>query len=439
MTGRILAAFLGVLMLVLAAIVVPLGLAVTKQQADDFRAEAHSAARAIGAVAEERLDDSAGVAVLDTVVGRFVAGGDRVAVLDSSGRLVAHGGQPIPTAVLTAATAGQPPPAVADAVVATTPIRDGTRTIGVAVLVRGDGPLDRRRALLWTTLIAAAAGALVIGGLVGWSLGRWISKPLTSLADAAHNLGRGDRTTRAPTETGPQQIRDVGVAFNDMAARITQLLEAQRSMTAEVSHQLRTPLAALRLRLELLAPELDTASAEEVVAMIEETTRLARLADGLLAVARAEATSPEPEDIDLRALARARAEAWQPVAAERGISLCLDAESAVASARPGHAEQILDNLLDNAIEALPAGGQITVRVRSNDHEVVMTVADNGPGMSAERRAHALDQFVTDRGGAGGTGLGLAIVRRLVTTDHGRLRLQETPGGGLTIEVTLPAC
>jgi signal transduction histidine kinase len=232
-------------------------------------------------------------------------------------------------------------------------------------------------------------------------------------------------------------VRELAAAFNEMTDRVASLVEVQRGMTADVSHQLRTPLAALRLRLELLAGELEAPLADEVVAMIEETNRLSRLVSGLLAVARAEATSPAPEPADVASVAAARVEAWQPVAAERGVDLRLDAAPAMAAVTPGHLEQVLDNLLDNAIDAVPAGGRITVRVRATGAGVELTVADTGSGMPAEQRAHALDRFVTDHAGKGGTGLGLAIVSRLVTADRGTAAVRETPGGGLTVEVLLP--
>jgi signal transduction histidine kinase len=437
-TRRILGGFLGVLAIVIVAVVVPLGVIVTGQQVDDFRSGAHNAGQAIGAVAEEHLDDQAPLAGLTTVLSRFAAGGDRVVVLDATGHVFARTKRAVPAAVLSAAKAGRQLPSVPDAVTVSAPVGDRGRLLGVAVLVRGTEPLDHRQAVLWATLATAAGATLVVGALVGISLSRWIGRPLTALAGAAHGIGAGDLAVRADQRAGPPQVRELAGAFNEMADRVATLLEVQRGMTAEVSHQLRTPLAALRLRLELLASEVDTTSADDVLAMVDEANRLSRLVDGLLAVARAEAIRPAPAPIDVRELAEARLDAWLPVAGERGIELRLDAQDAVAAATPGHVEQILDNLLDNALEAVPEGGQVIVAVRTATDGVRLSVADDGPGMTAERRAHALDRFVTDRAGRGGTGLGLAVVRRLVAADHGSAELSETPGGGLTVEITLPS-
>lgn len=437
MTRRILGGFLGVLTIVILAVVVPLGLMVTGQQADDFRSSAHNAASAISAVAEEHLDHNAARAGLRTVLARFTAGGDRVVVLDSAGRVVAHSGGIVPAAVRSAVRAGRPLPPVPDAVTVSAPVGDADRRLGVAVLVRSSDPLDHRQAVLWATLATAVGTTLLVGALVGFSLSRWIGRPLSSLAAAAHSIGGGELTPRADERAGPPQVREVAGAFNEMADRVATLLEVQRGMTAEVSHQLRTPLAALRLRLELLASEVDSDSADDVLAMVDEANRLSRLVDGLLAVSRAEATQPAPEPINVRELAEARLEAWLPVAGERGVRLLLDARDAAAAATPGHLEQILDNLLDNALEAVPEGGQVRVAVRTAASGVTLSVADNGPGMTPQRRAHALDRFVTDRAGRGGTGLGLAVVQRLVSADHGSAALSETPGGGLTVDITLP--
>ncbi|HZC69546.1 MAG TPA: HAMP domain-containing sensor histidine kinase [Jatrophihabitans sp.] len=438
MTRRILAGFLGVLVLVIVAVVVPLGFIVTRQQSNDFKAEARSAVHAVSAVAEEHIDDKTPLTGLETVVARFAARGDRVVVLDRDGRLVVRGGTPVAASVTAAAAAARPLPDTPDAVTETAPIGDADRRLGTTVLVRDAEPLHHRQALVWLTLLAAGAGTLAIGGLVGWSLSRWIGRPLVSLTDAAHGIGGGDQAARADLRTGPPQVRDVATAFNDMADRVAELLEAQRGMTADVSHQLRTPLAALRLRLELLAADLDANQAEEVASMIDETNRLARLVDGLLAVARAETRPPAPAPSDVAELTAGRVGAWRPIAAERGVELCLRAQPAVASVTPGHAEQILDNLLANAIDALVVGGRIDVEVAPSERGVVVTVADNGPGMPAERRARALDRFVTDRAGEGGSGLGLAIVSRLVSADHGSAALSETPGGGLTVAITFPS-
>jgi signal transduction histidine kinase len=134
---------------------------------------------------------------------------------------------------------------------------------------------------------------------------------------------------------------------------------------------------------------------------------------------------------------RDRAAAWKPAADEQLVELSAPAaEPLTARMRDGHLEQILDNLLANAIEAVPAGGHITVSAQQAGNRVRIVIADDGPGMSAQQQQAAFRRFVSAT--PGGTGLGLAIVHRLITADGGTAELSDTPGGGLTVTLTIPA-
>jgi len=127
---------------------------------------------------------------------------------------------------------------------------------------------------------------------------------------------------------------------------------------------------------------------------------------------------------------------WQPVAQDAGVTLTTSLEPARTLLTSGHLEQVLDNLVANAVDALPAGGCVTVSTKVLRQQVVVAVADDGPGMPAARRLNALERFESDGAGRK-AGLGLAIVARLVATDHGSVALEETPGGGLTALIRLP--
>jgi signal transduction histidine kinase len=220
-------------------------------------------------------------------------------------------------------------------------------------------------------------------------------------------------------------------------------------MLADASHQLRTPLTALRLRLDLLATDVPPATAAEVAGAQEEIARLSRLVDGLLATARAEAMTEQLETIDVFEAIAERVAAWQPVADGHNVKLIAEVsdpgkDSAIG--RPmvalgaGHLEQILDNLIDNAIDALAepsvAGGSIRISAAATETGTLLTVADDGPGMTAQERSRAFLRYTT--GSQNGTGLGLAIVHRLVTANGGAIRLADTPGGGLTVAIDLPS-
>lgn len=438
MTRRILAGFLTVLVTVIAAVILPLGLTVTAQQRRDFLDVTQAAARAIAALAEEHLDDKTG-GPLPQVLSQAAGDGDAAVILDAAGTVIAETGPPLPAGDLVAARAGSArPEAGSDRVVVSTPVGDSDKPVGWVVLARSTAPLQARVRALWITLAAAASAAVAVGALVCVLLARWIGRPLTSLAAAAHRIGSGELDTRADEAAGPIQVRDVACAFNNMSDRVATLLASQRGMTADVSHQLRTPLAALRLRLELLGQDPGDITAA-VAAMIEETNRLSRLLDGLLAVARAEAIIAVPAPAAVADITADRIAAWTPVAAEEGIAIDLEAEPAAPAAMTvGHLEQVLDNLLANAIDASPAGARITVSIHHDTSDVVVRVADTGIGMTAEQRAYAFDRFATGRADRKGAGLGLAIVGHLVASNHGTAALLDTPGGGLSVELRLPA-
>jgi signal transduction histidine kinase len=424
MTRRITAAFLAVLFVFLAIVVVPLGVIDTGRIRADFRDATRTTAQALAAVAEEHVDDRHRGS-LRTALSPSLRAGYGVLVRDHTGRAVASMGVSVAPAD--------------DRVVVGVPIGPAAHPSGRLVLSRDEGPADARVRTLWLILAGAAALAFGIGAVAARLLGRWIAIPLRSLIEAAGSVGAGDVAARADGAAGPPQVRDVATAFNEMADRVSGLLDAHASMTADVSHQLRTPLAALRLRLDLLVDEVPDDLRPEVIGMISETARLSRLVDGLLAVARADATTAAPQSVDVGAVCAERMNSWEPLAAERGIRLDLQTgRRCLARATPGHLEQILDNALANALDALPAGGTVKLEVAKSSADVFVRIADDGPGMSEQLRERAFDRFVTDRSGDGGTGLGLAIVGRLIAADHGSVELLDTDGGGLTLLVHLPA-
>jgi signal transduction histidine kinase len=277
---------------------------------------------------------------------------------------------------------------------------------------------------------AAAAVAAI-------ALARWVSRPLSALDAAAQRLGGGALDTRSAAGNGPPEVRRLARNFNGMAGRLESLVHGNRATMADVSHQLRTPLAALRLRLDVLCQDSDPETAEELAGAQDEIARLSHLVDGLLALARAESVLIEPVTIRADEVIRDRAAAWRPVAEERGVELrpsCAGPVLAVAG--EGHLEQILDNLLANALDAVPAGGHIQVSAAADGDGARVVVADDGPGMTPRQQQMAFRRFASST--PGGAGLGLAIVHRLVTSNGGSAVLSDTPGGGLTVTVNLLA-
>jgi signal transduction histidine kinase len=325
---------------------------------------------------------------------------------------------------------------------------------GVLVLARPYAPLNSAIRTLWLILGAISVAAILAAALIAVWLAQWVSKPLAGLDTAARRLADGDLSIRARDNYGPPELRRMSRTFNTMAGRLETLVHGSRAAIADVSHQLRTPLAALRLRLDFLAADAadgDPEMASELAGAQEEVARLSRLVDGLLAVARAENVTPQPRAIDVTAIAEERVAAWNPVAEDRGIALAALSGDALGPVLgwigDGHLEQVLDNVIANALDAIGEQiggppGRVAVTAGPSEGGVLVSVADNGPGMGPEDRERAFLRFTSSSPGAGsgigGTGIGLAIVHRLVTSNGGTARLTDTPGGGLTVLLEFPA-
>jgi signal transduction histidine kinase len=260
----------------------------------------------------------------------------------------------------------------------------------------------------------------------------------------ASKFSDGDLTARSPV-TGPPETQTLARTLNQGAERLDTLVASQRIFVADASHQLRTPLTALRLSLDNIADGVDDEFVrEDVEQATAEVVRMSRLVNGLLVLARAEAKVTAAEPLPLREIVEERLTVWRPAADERGVTIALrgsvvdDRPSVLAS--PGHLDQVLDNVLSNALEVSPDGGRITVEVESRADTVVLSVLDEGPGMSDADKSRAFDRFWRGQGltGRSGSGLGLAVVKQLVTDDGGTVALADAPGGGLKVEISLRA-
>ena len=467
MARRIVLTMLCLVGALLVTAVIPLGLLTTARERDSFREDTVLSARALAALAEDGLTEHNGGQRMASVLARASLSGEHAWVYDKAGRLVARTGQVRPGDDAGAslrspaglAPAGLAPAGVVPAGVVPAVLRHGGTVVtqaqdqlqvatavetasgrppaGVVVLARSTAELDERLRVLWAWLTAIAAAGLVAGVLVAIGFARWVGRPLSALDAAAQRLGGDALDTRSVTGQGPPEVRRLASTFNAMAGRLEALVHGHRATMADVSHQLRTPLAALRLRLDVLAQDADPATVADLADAQEEIARLSRLVDGLLAVARAENVVTEPVAVAVADVLRDRVAAWAPVADERGVDLApADSEPVRASLGDGHLEQILDNLLANALDAVPAGGQVRVSAAPGERGVRIVVADTGPGMDKAQREAAFRRFASNT--SGGTGLGLAIVHRLVTSNGGSAALSDTPGSGLTVTLDLPA-
>jgi len=447
MTRRVAAALLVLTLAILVAAVVPLALGAIAHERDSFVEDTARSAASIAGIAEARLgdhvsDDRAMSAAVVTAARQ----GDELLILDMHGNVVVRQGVPESNAwrqlVAQSTTQNDPNTELTSSrVIAVQTVWDDGKlsgtAIGTVVLERPTGPLNQNIANLWLYLVGLSGAAIVAAVLIASYFARWVSRPLAKLDTAARKIADGDLTVRAQTWYGPPELRRMAATFNMMAGRLEALVHGHRAMLADASHQLRTPLTALRLRLDLLAADSAPAAAAELAGAQEEIARLSRLVDGLLATARAEAVTEQLETIDVMEVVAERVAAWQPVADGNGVKLLAEAPSSPPAPRvalgAGYLEQILDNLLDNAIEAIgDDGGTVRVSVARSEAGTLLTVADDGPGMTPHERSRAFLRYTT--GSQNGTGLGLAIVHRLVTANGGTIRLADTPGGGLTVEL-----
>jgi signal transduction histidine kinase len=445
-TRRVAAALLALTLAILVAAVVPLALGAIAHERDSFVEDTARTAASIAGIAEARLgdrvtDDPALSAALVTAARQ----GDQLLLLNAQGTVVVSRGTSLDPAwhqlVAQATTQNDPTTELrSDRVIAVQTVWNDGRlsgtAIGTVVLERPTGPLNQDIANLWLYLIGLSGAAMVAAVLIAIYFARWVSRPLARLDTAARKIADGDLAERAKTGYGPPELRRMAATFNMMAGRLEALVHGHRAMLADASHQLRTPLTALRLRLDLLAADSGPAAAAELAGAQEEIARLSRLVDGLLATARAESVTEQLEQIDVADTAGERVAAWQPVADGNGVKLIAEAPSSPAprvALGAGHLEQILDNLIDNAINAIGEnGGTVRVAVARSEAGTTLTVADDGPGMTPQERSRAFLRFST--GSQNGTGLGLAIVHRLVTANGGMITLAGTPGGGLTVEL-----
>jgi signal transduction histidine kinase len=443
MARRIALVVIALIAVLLGLVAVPLGILTANRERQDFRTDAIAASSTISGVAEEFLGDRTARRSLANAIAGVRRRGDLVAVYDRAGHLVA-GDRAVPglPAALLARARAQPGIEVYSAgerLMVLRPVRnDGRLTrLGTVVLSRSTEPIDHRLAVLRAWLALVSVAGLLAAAFIAAALARWVGRPLSALETAAQRLGDGDFETRAPASAGPDEVRRLAANFNWMAARLESLVSGHQAMMADVSHQLRTPLAALRLRLDVLAQETPAPLAEELAGAQEEVARLSRMVDGLLAAARAENVTSSPVPVPVQAVLRDRAAAWRPAAEEKAVTVSASAtESLTARMGEGHLEQVLDNLLANALEAVPTGGRIWLAARGDSGRIMITVADNGPGMSQQQQRAAFRRYVSAT--PGGTGLGLAIVHRLITSDGGAAELSDTPGGGLTVTLNVPA-
>jgi signal transduction histidine kinase len=310
-------------------------------------------------------------------------------------------------------------------------VRDGER----AGAVRITQSVDAVQRAVWRATVGLVLVGLIVlalGLAAGALLAGSVAKPLRRLAAATRRAGEGDLSVRVPIE-GSREQREVGGAFNEMTARVQRMVDAQRDFVADASHQLRTPLTGLRLRLEEAAATADGPAAEQVEGALEEVDRLSGVVTELLVLSEAGAARPPDAATDLHAAARRACERYS----SHDVELSVEGAASLVHSTPADVDRILDVLIENAIDYGPAGQHIRLVVGPGRIEVI----DQGPGLAPGEEETIFARF--HRGTVGrasrrrGTGLGLPIARELAGRWDGTVTLANAPGGGAVGTLTLP--
>jgi two-component system OmpR family sensor kinase/two-component system sensor histidine kinase BaeS len=295
---------------------------------------------------------------------------------------------------------------------------------------------------------AALIAGLVAGGIalfLAFFLAYRLLRPVQYLASATQKLAQGDLTQRVPVR-GNDELAQLGQHFNDMADALEQAGEMRRAMTADIAHELRTPLAVQRANLEALQDGVYVLTPANLQPVLEQNLLLSRLVDDLrtLALADAGQLTLERVAVDFPALVGRVVERFQPQAAVQEVTLVYTPQPQPLpelNLDPMRIEQILNNLLSNALRYTPQGGQVSLSILIAGKSVRLEVQDSGPGIPEEVLPHVFERFYrADRSRSraeGGSGLGLAIARQLARAHGGELTAANAPQGGAVFTLVLP--
>jgi signal transduction histidine kinase len=444
--ARLLLALSYVLLLSLLALLVPLVVSVRDRVDAEVKSQARGGAEIVAATA---ADTPRPQALVETA-GRRLRG--RVILVDRRGRVIADS-----AGLGTRGDDYSNRPEIAGALGGETVQEDrDSRTLGVRILATAVPVVSggRRTGAVRVTQSVKAAedavrkatvGLALIGGLVlvlglsaGALIARQVARPLTRLDAVAARVAAGDLAARAPVEGSSEQQR-LARTFNEMTARLGRLLEGQREFVADASHQLRTPLAGLRLRIEEAeATTEDPDAREQLAEAMHELDRLSAIISELLVLSQSGEPDAPGESLDLGAAARRAADRWAAAATVHDASV--QARDG-ASGPPAHGaradiDRILDVLVENALAYGPEGQAVVLEVAPGRIDVL----DEGPGIDPAEADDVFERFHRGRAGRQGppgSGLGLAIARELSRRWGGDVRIEPRGDGGSRAVVTLP--
>lgn len=324
----------------------------------------------------------------------------------------------------------------------TQPVGSGPSVSGAVVLRSAVEPAVADIRFRWTVIVLGALAATGACVLLVLRLTRWLVAPVEQLGAGVHAVAEGRERTHVDVVAGPPELRGLAVEFNQMSDALAESASRQRRLVADASHQLRNPLAALRLRIDTLTADDPTHDP-----MVAELERLEALLDGMLALASADSAATDlaaastGARCDAVAVLVERAEAWHDAAERAGVALVRAGTEATLPVCQAESElaQVVDVVLDNAIKYAGRGATVHWRAERTGEEATVTVDDDGPGVPAEELPRLTERFWRGTNNdAPGSGLGLAIADRLTTANGGRFTVFPGERGGLAVRITLAA-
>lgn len=303
------------------------------------------------------------------------------------------------------------------------------------------GFIDRIQQTLWIAAIASAGLALIIGIL----LVRTLTKPIRELTEATIAVASGDLEQRV-TVRGLDELSRLAESFNRMSADLGRAESLRKQMTADIAHELRTPVSVILSHISALEEGVLPATEENFEVIREETERLGRLIEDLRTLSRVDAGEIEFTLVPVSPahILESASRAHHPLASEHGIELQVDIDEDLPKimADRDRIAQVFDNLIGNAIRYSPEGGKIRLTAREYRDGVEFVVSDSGPGINEEDLPRVFDRFYRAdpaRGRElGGSGLGLAITKSIVESHGGRIGVESTPGQGAAFTLWMPA-
>jgi two-component system sensor histidine kinase MtrB len=293
----------------------------------------------------------------------------------------------------------------------------------------------------------SSVAALLLGGMATvllWGR-RAVLRPVLQVSQAMRRFGAGHKRTRAP-ETGPSELREMARTFNEMSSSLSRQQEDQLAFLAGVAHDLRNPLSALKMSTALADPSQSEASPERIQKMLvlvrRQVERLDRMVGDLLDSTRIEAGRLELqlEERDARELAHAVVELYLSTGPSHELSLSIPEAPVHLRCDGARIEQVLNNLVSNALKYSPAGTRVEITVRQQGEEALLSVSDQGIGISAEEQRYLFTPFRRSPGArqrASGAGIGLSVARRIVEAHGGLIEVDSQPGQGSVFRIRLP--